>query len=148
MEITLHKLARTTPAIRLEIQQSKLTYKELARKFGVSVDTIYRWKKRDNGHDRSHARKNLLSSLSSVEEHIVVELRKSLDLSLDDITEVMKRCINPDLSRSSIYRAMKRCGVAKRPPRAGLATPQQFEETTEAGYIHMDVKYLTKLGGK
>ena len=43
---------------------------------------------------------------------------------------------------------MKRCGVAKRPPGAGLATPQRFETTTEPGYIHMDVKYLTKLRGK
>ncbi len=148
MEITLHKLARTTPAIRKEIQQSKLTYKELARKFGVSVATIYRWKRRDNVHDRSHARKNLLSSLSSIQEHIVVELRKTLGLSLDDVTEVMRRCINPELTRSSIYRAMKRCGVAKRPQEGDLATWQRFEETTEPGYIHMDVKYLTKLGGK
>ena len=90
MKITLHKLARTTPAIRAQIQQSQLTYQELARKFGVSVNTIYRWKKRDHVQDRTHARKNLLSSLSPLHEHIIVALRKELGLSLDDITEVIK----------------------------------------------------------
>lgn len=33
MEVSLHKLARTTPAIRLEIQNSDLSYKELAMKY-------------------------------------------------------------------------------------------------------------------
>ena len=112
MQVMLHKLARTTPVIRKEIKESSLSYRELAAKFNLSIDTVYKWKKREDVYDKSHARHNTLSSLTGVEEEIVVELRKKLDLSLDDITEVMKRCINPTLSRSAIYRAMKRCGVA------------------------------------
>ena len=46
--------------------------------------------KRDHVQDRTHARKNLLSSLSPLHEHIIVALRKELGLSLDDITEVIK----------------------------------------------------------
>ncbi len=148
MEIVLHKLARTTPAIRSEIKGSKLSYRELADTYNVSIDTIYKWKHREDTKDRSHARHNLLSSISSAEEEIIIELRSKLELSLDDITEVMKRCVNPKLSRSSIYRAMKRCGVAQRSQIASRATTQRFEEVTVPGYIHMDVKYLTKLEGK
>jgi transposase InsO family protein len=148
MEIVLHKLARTTPAIRREIRDSELSGPELSRKYGLSLDTVYKWKKREDIGDRPHVRHNLGSLISSVEEEIIKELREKLELSIDDITEVMRRCIRSDISRSGIYRAMKRCGVAQRPDIAGGATPQRFEEVKECGYIHMDVKYLTKLEGK
>lgn len=147
-KIVLHKNARTTPAIRLEIAKSELSYRKIAEKYQVSLDTVVKWKKRSEFNDRSHARHNTLSSLSSTEEEIVVELRTKLGLSIDDITEVMNRCINPKLTRSSIYRTMKRCGVAQRTQVAGGATTQRFEEVTTPGFIHMDVKYLTKLEGK
>ena len=147
-EIVLHKLARTTPALREMIKKSPLSGRQLAKKLNLSLDTIYKWKKRESVYDRSHRRHNLLSSVSPVEEEIIVELRQMVDLSLDDITEVMRRCVNPTLTRSSIYRAMKRCGVTKRSRIAGEATSQRFEETTACGILHMDVKYLTKLEGK
>lgn len=147
-ELVLHKNARTTPAIRAEIAKSDLSYRKIAEKYNVSLDTVVKWKKRTDVYDRSHARHNTLSSLSPVEEEIVVELRSRLGLSIDDITEVMNRCVNDKLTRSSIYRAMKRCGVAQREQKAGGAASQRFEEVTTPGYIHMDVKYLTKLQGK
>ena len=147
--LVLHKNARTTPLVRMEIRDSKLSYRKIAEKYNVSIDTVVKWKRRENFHDKSHARHNIMSSLNETEEEIVVELREKIGLSLDDITEVMKRCINPKLTRSSVYRAMKRRGVAKRPQVAGEeATSGRFEETTTPGYIHMDVKYLTKLEGK
>ena len=148
MKIALHKLATTTPAIRKEIQCSELSSKDLGVKFGVSLDTINKWKRRASIYDRSHKRKNLLSTVSKSEEEIIIELRNKLNLSLDDVVEVMNRCLNPKLTRSSIYRAMKRCGVAQRPTKAGEATTQRFEEVSKPGHIHMDVKYLTKLNGK
>ena len=146
--ITLHKLAKTTPALRIAIRNSTLSALQLSKKYNLSLDTIYKWRKRDNPYDKSHARHNLLSSLSAIDEEIVVGLREYVGLGLDDITEVMNRCINPKLTRSSIYRAMKRCGVAKRPKIAGEAAPQPFEVVNECGHIHMDVKYLTMLDGK
>jgi len=77
------------------------------------------------------------------EEEIIVELRQRVGLSLDDITEVMRRCVNPHLSRSAIYRCMKRKGVTQRPSDVVLAH-KPFEET-EFGYVHVDLKHLTKL---
>lgn len=146
--IKLHKNARTTPAIREEIKNSPLSGSKLAKQLKLSIATIHKWKKRENTSDKSHRRNNLLSSLNEIEEEIVVELRTKIGLSIDDITEVMNRCINPKLTRSSIYRAIKRCGVASAHKEAREATLQRFEEVKECGHIHMDVKYLTKLEGK
>jgi transposase InsO family protein len=110
--------------------------------------TIYKWKKRESTQDKSHTRHNLLSSVSEREEAIISELRTKVGLSVDGITRVMQECINPKLSRSAIYRAMKRCGV-NRLPEADKNQPhsQPFETVTEYGHIHMDVKYLPKLEG-
>jgi transposase InsO family protein len=157
MKIKLHKLAKTTPALREEIRKSSLSGPQLARKHSLSIDTIYKWKKREDVRDLPHVRHNLGSKISEVEEEIIKELRGKLGLSVDDITEVMRRCIRGDISRSGIYRAIKRCGVERSLPEANEEnTPQEsvknkqglFEEVKECGYIHMDVKYLTKLEGK
>jgi transposase InsO family protein len=149
MQIKLHKLARTTPAIRAEIRKSDLTGKELAKKFNISLETAYKWKKRESVEDRSHRRHNLNSSINAVEEEIIRELRSRIGLSLEDITEVMKRCIRPNITRSSIHRATKRLGITKSSVIVGEAVQQQrFEEVTQCGYVHMDVKYLTRLDGK
>ncbi len=44
--IVLHKNATTTHAIRKEIMNSGLSYKKVAEKYGISVDTVVRWKKK------------------------------------------------------------------------------------------------------
>ncbi len=146
MEIRLHKLARTTPAIRQEIQNSKLMSKELSEKYGISLPTVYKWRKRKDVEDRSHARKRLLSKLSEAEEEIIKELRIKLNLSIDDITEVIKRCLKKEITRSSIYRCIKRKNIRKEKERNKQY--KEFEKQERPGYIHMDVKYLTRLKGK
>jgi len=150
-EIVLHPNARLTPKARLEIQQSSESVTKLALKYNVTETTIRRWRSRkdDGVHDRSHTRHNLNPSTAPHEEEAIIALRRDLELSIDDITEVVKRCINPKLTRSSIYRCLKRRGVAKCPPQTDAATPRQaFDVTAEPGYIHIDVKYLTKLSDK
>ena len=52
MEVLLHKLARTTPATRREIQVSNLSYKALAKKYNISVSTVSKWKNRNSVEDR------------------------------------------------------------------------------------------------
>ena len=148
MQVRIHKLARATPVVRQEIKESNLSCKALASKYKLSLMTIYKWKKRESTQDKSHTRHNLLSRVSVREEAIISELRTKVGLSVDDITRVMQECINPKLSRSAIYRAMKRCGV-NRLPEVDKNQPhsQPFETVTEYGHVHMDVKYLPKLEG-
>jgi transposase len=143
MELNLHANATTTPKTRSYIQRSKKSVAKLAAELGVSETTIYRWRDRTTVEDRSHRPKNLVTSLSPVEERAVCELRTSLQLPLDDIVEVMRRCINGKLSRSAIHRCLQRNGVSRRPkpdkPKAGVF------ETASIGFIHIDLKHLPAL---
>ena len=108
MELSLHANATTTPKVRTYIQRSRKPVADLAIELGVSETTIRRWRERTSVIDRSHAPKTLTTSLSALEEALVCELRTKLQLPLDDITEVMRRCVNAKLSRSAIHRCLKR----------------------------------------
>lgn len=144
MDLKLHANATTTPKIRAYIQASKAPVAELAAELGVSQTTIYRWRKRSTVVDGSHTPHTLSISLSPLEEELVGEVRRRLWLSLDDLTEVMKRCVNPELSRSSIHRCLVRLGLNRKP---AAAKPEIGTfETAKVGFIHVDLKYLPALG--
>ena len=46
MLIALHKNARTTPAVRGEIAASNEAASVLAQRYGITEQTVYKWKKR------------------------------------------------------------------------------------------------------
>jgi len=143
MELNLHANATTTPKVRSFIQRSKRPVAELAAELGVSETTIRRWRDRTTVADRSHTPKTLKIGLSPMEEALVCELRTRLALPLDDIVEVMQRCLNPKLSRSAIHRCLRRHGINRRPkpdkPAVGV-----FEQAS-VGFIHIDIKHLPAL---
>jgi transposase-like protein len=145
MDLKLHGNATTTPRTRAYIQKSQATTAALARELGVHSRTVARWKARQDVADRSARPHRLNTSLTEWEEALVVELRRSLALPLDDIVEAMRRCLNPGLSRSAIHRCLQRHGISARltPDKAPAAA---FHTDTPAGFIHIDVKYLPPLG--
>lgn len=143
MELRLHANATTTPRTRAYIQSSQLPVAVLAEELGVSETTIRRWRGRADVADRSHVPIRLRTSLSELEQQLVCELRSMLRLPLDDITEVMRRCVNPELSRSAIFRCLKRHGLS-RLATAEPAPAGRFEDTP-AGFVHIDVKHLPAL---
>lgn len=150
MDMKLHANARTTPRTRAEIQlRAKTTpVAALATEYGVNEATIRRWKDRDSVADRSHTAKRLAIAMTPAEEALAVELRTALALPLDDIVEVMRRCANPKLSRSGIHRCLRRHGVAKRTkPQEDRQAAGMFE-TAPVGFIHIDLKHLTRLEGR
>jgi transposase-like protein len=144
MRLQLHANATTTPKTRAYIQTSILSVAELARELGVSETTVRRWRARDATQDRSHARHNLGQSTTPEQEGIIAALRRDAGLSLDDITEVMQRCLAPDLSRSAIWRCLVRQGL-NRSPAAAAADKGALFEAAPFGYVHVDLKYLGKL---
>lgn len=85
MMIALHKNARTTPAIRAEIASSGDSAATLARRFGITGATVYKWKKRTSVHDASHTPHRLQTTLTTAQERVVVELRRTLLLPLDEL---------------------------------------------------------------
>ncbi|MFM7389200.1 MAG: DDE-type integrase/transposase/recombinase, partial [Vampirovibrionales bacterium] len=148
MHIKLHAKARTTPAIRAEIQQSNNTVAELAQRFAVSESTIRKWKSRNSTEDKSHTRHQLGQSTSPQEETLILGLRNDCALGLNDILEVMKRCVNPTLSRSAIYRCLKRHGVSTHPNVPKDKEKHQAFEDTPFGFVPIDLKELTPLQGE
>lgn len=147
MQMKLHGNATTTPRTRAYIQASVRSAAELASELGVSEGTVRRWRQRSQTSDRSHRPHRLTTTLTPQEECLAVELRRSLALSLDDIVEVLRRCINPKIPRSNLHRCLKRHGISAR-PRKPAEQRQVFATDVPAGFIHVDLKYLARLNGK
>jgi transposase InsO family protein len=146
MELKLHANATTTPRIRAYIQQSPAGAAALARELGISQTTVRRWKNRHDLADRPATPHTLATGFAAAEEAIAVELRTRLALSLDDILEVMHRCLRPDISRSALHRCLKRHGVSQ-PPRKTAPAAQRFA-AQPFGYVHVDLKHLPRLHKK
>jgi hypothetical protein len=108
MDLNLHANATTTPKTRSYIQRSRAPVSLLADELGISETTVRRWRGRSTVADRSHTPRRLAISLSALEEALACELRTRLCLPLDDITEVMRRCVNAKLSRSAVHRCLVR----------------------------------------
>ncbi|EGV27558.1 integrase catalytic domain-containing protein, partial [Thiorhodococcus drewsii AZ1] len=64
MDIRLHKNARTTPAIRRELQASTLPSKVLAAQYNLSVQTVRKWRRRTVVEDASRRPHRLSTTLS------------------------------------------------------------------------------------
>jgi transposase InsO family protein len=147
MMIALHKNARTTPATRAEMAASTQTAATLALRYGVSEGTVYKWKGRDSFHDASHTPQRLQTTLTPAQEQIVVELRKTLLLPLDDLLAVTREFLCAQATRSGLDRCLRRHGVgnlnALKPKEP--SEPHKAFKSYEPGFIHIDVKYLPQM---
>jgi transposase-like protein len=150
MQIRLHKNARTTPAVRQEIRDSELSERVLAKKHGISRTTARKWKRRHSVEDASHRPHTLHTTLTPAQEAIVVYLRQSLLLPLDDLLAVTREFLNPAVSRSGLDRCLRRHGVASLKallPPAEKTKIKPFK-AYEPGFLHVDVKYLPAIDGE
>ena len=149
MNITLHKRARTTPAVRREIQQSKLSERKLSEKYGISRSTVRKWKYRDTAEDFSHRPHNLHATLTAAEEVVVTELRKTLLLPLDDLLVVVREFIHPDMSRSALDRCLRRHGISNLkkliPKEENEKNHRKTFKDYDPGFVHVDIKYLPRM---
>jgi hypothetical protein len=111
----IHPNARTTLAVRVEIARSAEPSGLLAQRYGISAETIRRWRKRGATDclDRS-ARPHTLPWKASVEERAVVcALRQSTNFAPDDLTFVVMHFL-PHLAK-----ALELLGAAPLPERGG-----------------------------
>ena len=145
MQVRLHKNATTTPKTRALIQASDLPMTVLAKQFGVGVETIARWKQRDSVEDRSHTPHRLQTTLSAEQEAIVLVLRRTLGLSLDDLLAVVREFLHPGILRSSLHRMLKRHGVSAREAISVDKPKVKPFKAYEPGFVHVDVKYLPQM---
>jgi len=147
MLISLHKQATTTPKIRAAIQASAEPAWMVAERYGISEQTVWKWRKRDSVHDRSHTAHRLQSTLTPAQEAVAVSLRRTLLLPLDDLLSVVREFLNPNVSRSGLDRCLRRHGVGNLralKPKAPTPAHKPFK-AYEPGYLHVDVKYLPQM---
>lgn len=147
----LHARATTTPAVRAAIQASPDCPAVLAARYGIAWETAEKWQSRAataEVHDRSHTAHRLQTTLTEAQGAIVVHLRKTLQLPLDDLLLVTREFISAAASRSAIDRLLRRHGVSRldKAVEAKDAKPawKPFK-AYEPGFVHVDVKYLPKM---
>ena len=150
MLIHLHSQATTTPKIRAAIQASAEPAPVLAERFGITEQTVYKWRKRDSVEDRSHTPHRLQTTLTPAQEAVAVALRETLLVSLDDLLAVVREFLNPNASRSGLDRCLRRHGVGNlRNLKADAPRPKHSAfKAYEPGYIHIDVKYLPQMANE
>lgn len=150
MSTRIHPQARTTPKIRQEIKDSGLSDREAAKVFNITRATAAKWLKRDDVQDRSHRAHTLHTTLSPTQEAIVLSLRQSLYLPLDDLLYITREYINAAVSRAGIARLLKREGMSRLEdviPKAEGETisPKKTFRDYEPGFVHVDIKYLPQM---
>ncbi len=144
----IHPQARTTPSVRAEIARSTEATGVLARRFGISDETVRKWRKRgvEGCTDRSSKPRLLAWKATEEERAIVCHLRRATEFGLDDLTFVLRHFL-PHLNRDSVWRILKDAGLNRRPvkeksrPAWGEGTFRDYD----LGYVHIDVKHLPKL---
>src|SRR4028118_1483500 len=140
--LQIHPNARTTPVVRAEIARSDEPSGVLARRFGVSTETVRKWRQRGPDECLDHparpprprggartwrrrgpddcldhsARPHRLPWKATEEERAVVcALRRATNFALDDLTFVVAHFL-PHLNRDSIGRILRAEGLSRRPP--------------------------------
>lgn len=115
MNNRLHKNARTPPAIRRETQAATGSDYEQAERFGVTPQTLRKWRKRTTQDDFSHTAHRFQTTLNAGQKALVVELRKTLRTSLDGLLSVAREFIHASMSRSAPDGLLRRRGVSRLP---------------------------------
>ena len=146
--LQIHPDARTTPVTRAEIARSGEPTGVLARRYGVSTETIRKWRKRGASDclDRSARPHTLPWKATEEERAIICALRRATNFALDDLTFVVCHFL-PHLTRDSIWRILKAEGLNRRPKPVSErpAKGQGAFKDYDLGFTHIDIKHLPKL---
>ena len=145
MQQVYHANASTNLNIRTQIQNNLRSNSVLASQFGVSQQTISKWKNRNFIQDASCKPLKIEYALSDLEKELVISLRKSSWMALDEVWEILLEK-NPKISRSSVYRTLVTEQINK-VPREQREKANKFKEY-EPGFLHIDVTYLPKFDKK
>jgi transposase InsO family protein len=145
----VHPCARTTPRTRAEINASPAGVTALADMYNITVATARKWKGREDTQDRSHRPHTLKTTMTPAQELLVVELRRTVLLPLDDLLAITREFINAAVSRSGLNRCLRRHGVSDLksllPKAEGETPPLKTFKDYEPGFVHIDIKYLPQM---
>lgn len=85
-----YKRAKTTHAIRKELQRLKATIKELSERYNFNPKTVLKWKRRETIEDSPMGPKCARTILSEQEEAMICAFRRKTQLPLDDCYIALK----------------------------------------------------------
>src|ERR687896_371361 len=138
----IHANARTTPVVRAEIARSTEPTGVLALRYGVSTETIRKWRKRGAAdcHDHSSRPHKLPWKATEEERAIVCALRRATGFPLEDLTFVVTHFL-PHLNRHAIYRILKAEGLNRLPPAQQRQRRSGTFKDYDLGFVHMDIKH-------
>src|ERR1051325_12019130 len=135
----LHGSARTTEAVRRAIQLRQESVRALAKRYGISPNTVQKWRKRTTTADAPMGPKEVRSTvLTPEEEAILVAFRRHTLLPLDDCLYALQPTI-PRLTRSSLHRCLRRHGIARLPETDGERPKRSRFKAYPIGYFHVDI---------
>ena len=146
MQQIYHSNAKTNVNNREQIQKcTSASNEELATRFNVSNQTVSKWRNRDFVQDASCCPRNIKYALTELETALVISIRRSSWLPLDEVYEMLLEQ-NIAISRISVYRCLVKNGIYK-VPQEQKDKAKKFK-AYQPGYLHIDVTYLPKFNGK
>ena len=94
--------------MRAEIARSTEPTGVLAARYGVSTETVRKWRRRglDDCADHSARPKRLPWKATEAERAVVCAVREATRFPLDDLTFALRHFL-PHLTRDSVYRILK-----------------------------------------
>src|SRR5829696_6659289 len=106
--LQIHPCARTTPAVRVEMARSREPTGVLAQRYGVSTETVRKWRKRGpkDCHDHSARPHKLPWRATEEERAIVCAVCRATRFALDDLAFALRHFL-PHLNRHSVWRSLK-----------------------------------------
>lgn len=144
----LHRKAKTTHAVRREIQLCKESVAKAAKKYNVNPKTILKWRKRGTVEDaKMGPKKSGLKALTEGEEQMVVAFRQMTLLPLDDVLYALQETI-PALTRSNLHRCLQRHGISRLPVTAEKKREIKSFKSYPIGYFHVDIAEVSTEEGK
>jgi transposase-like protein len=136
----LHGTATTTHAIREKIQDSQESLVKLAKRYGINLKTVQKWRQRESVEDlKCVSKPGQGSVLTAVDEAVIVETRRKTLLPLDDLYDPLLPQI-PPLTRSNLHRCLQRHRVSRLAdlwPDEDKTAIRTFK-TCEPGFLHLD----------
>jgi hypothetical protein len=137
----LHGSARTTEAVRREIQDSEESVMCLAERYNVNPKTIVKWRKRKGEGVKDHKtgpKHKFNTKLSAEDEAVIIAFRQKTQLPLDDCLDSLKEII-PHLSRSALHRLLQKHGLSRLPKEEEQTKEKKKFKDYPIGYVHVDI---------
>ena len=136
---TLHGSARTTEAIRREIQHSQESLKVLASRYGINPKTVAKWRKRQEVQDAAMGPKEIRSTVLTLEqEAAIVAFRKLTLLPLDDCLYALQ----PSIPALTVHRCTGACNGTVFPvcqKRKTIRQKKNGSNLIQSATFHIDI---------